>query len=261
MRYISIKNVLGTIVNRLGTGNIQPSYYPAIYQYVVDAFRLLEVTTALAKKSIAIEICDNIGVLPCDYHEMIAVAHCGARVALGSDISDFVKQKGLRSFRDSAPAYNGEGGLPVFGPTGDSTGNIFGQPTNYVKLGDDSHIRSYYYRTEDNTIQTNMKDGTFELTYWAVPVDEDNYPLIPDKQSMMEALYWFAVMSLIGSGYKHSVFSYQDAEARWMQYEAKALGDLREWTPETAERATSLNHLVLPDYHKGFFINAERKYE
>lgn len=44
------------------------------------------------------------------------------------------------------------------------------------------------YKLQGQVIYTSIKEGTIELSYEAIPVDCDGYPLIPDNSSFREAL-------------------------------------------------------------------------
>ena len=47
----------------------------------------------------------------------------------------------------------------------------------------------YTYLITPNYIKTNAETGYIMLAYQAVPTDAEGYPLIPDNQSFIEAIY------------------------------------------------------------------------
>lgn len=44
------------------------------------------------------------------------------------------------------------------------------------------------YKVQGGVIFTSMKNGTIEVAYRAIPVDEEGYPMIPDNSSFIRAL-------------------------------------------------------------------------
>ena len=66
------------------------------------------------------------------------------------------------------------------------------------------------------------------LAYQAVPTDGDGYPMIPDNQSYIEAVYWYIVMKLLYpkwvSGQTRDAV-YFDARRSWNFYCKQAYGN------------------------------------
>lgn len=52
------------------------------------------------------------------------------------------------------------------------------------------------YFIKPGWIVTNRKNGYIKLAYKKIATDERGYPLIPDKSSYQEAVYWYVVMKL-----------------------------------------------------------------
>jgi len=52
------------------------------------------------------------------------------------------------------------------------------------------------YFIKPGWIVTNRKNGYIKLAYKKIATDERGYPLIPDKTSYQEAVYWYVVMKL-----------------------------------------------------------------
>ena len=66
------------------------------------------------------------------------------------------------------------------------------------------------------------------IAYSAVPTDSDGYPLIPDDQSFMEALYWYITMKLLYPEWKQGSIRdaiYYDARRSWNYYCKQAYGN------------------------------------
>jgi len=46
----------------------------------------------------------------------------------------------------------------------------------------------FCYKLQGNCIFTSIKEGTIEIAYRAIAVDEEGYPLIPDNAAFIRAL-------------------------------------------------------------------------
>jgi hypothetical protein len=61
---------------------------------------------------------------------------------------------------------------------------------------DDTASLDYVYYVTGNYLKFNVKEGWVKLAYKAVPIDDEGYPLVPDDESFMEAIYWYIVLKL-----------------------------------------------------------------
>lgn len=57
--------------------------------------------------------------------------------------------------------------------------NSFGPIADYIELT---------YNIQNNVLYTSLKEGTVEMAYKSIAVDEDGYPLIPDNAAFIRAL-------------------------------------------------------------------------
>jgi len=84
------------------------------------------------------------------------------------------------------------------------------------------------YIIKPGYIKTNIRYGYIMLAYQAVPTDGDGYPMIPDNQSYIEAVYWYIVMKLLYpkwvSGQTRDAV-YFDARRSWNFYCKQAYGN------------------------------------
>ena len=66
------------------------------------------------------------------------------------------------------------------------------------------------FKTQGRVIFTSFKDGTLEISYKAIPVDNEGYPLLPDEPNFLRALelyikkQWFTILV--------AIFCVKDAE-------------------------------------------------
>lgn len=84
------------------------------------------------------------------------------------------------------------------------------------------------YKFNNNTLTFGIKEGKSTLTYIAFPVDEENFPLVPDNQSYLDALFWKIVyqLSLRGYNFKQPYLRNPDYTRRkWNYYCLQSRGD------------------------------------
>jgi hypothetical protein len=86
----------------------------------------------------------------------------------------------------------------------------------------------YVYTINDNYIKLNIETGYLMLAYQAIPTDADGYPLIPDDQSFIDALYWYVTMKILypkwATGQVRDAV-YYDARRSWNYYCKQAYGN------------------------------------
>ena len=104
-----------------------------------------------------------------------------------------------------------------------------GSPTLRTPSGEvlDS-TEDYKYLIKGSYIKTNIVSGYIMMAYQAIPLDEDDYPLIPDDASFIEALYWYVVMKLLYPQWKQGTIRdaiYYDARRSWNYYCKQAYGN------------------------------------
>lgn len=77
------------------------------------------------------------------------------------------------------------------------------------------------YSIKPSYINTSVSTGYLKLSYDAIPVDEDGYPLVPDLMSYTEAIYWYVAMKLAYPEYRSGKMRsdiYYDAKRSWNFY-------------------------------------------
>ena len=86
----------------------------------------------------------------------------------------------------------------------------------------------YTYLISPNYIKTNVETGYIMLSYQAIPTDTEGYPLIPDDQSYLEAIYWYITMKLLYPKWQKGTVRdgiYYDAKRSWNFYCKQAYGN------------------------------------
>jgi hypothetical protein len=90
------------------------------------------------------------------------------------------------------------------------------------------HTTDLTYMIKPGYIKTNIETGFLMLAYQAIPTDKEGYPMIPDNQSYIDAIYWYIVMKLLypkwANGQVRDVV-YYDAKRSWNYYCKQAYGN------------------------------------
>ena len=76
------------------------------------------------------------------------------------------------------------------------------------------------YSLNPNYIVTSFEEGEIFISYLALPLDEDGYPLVPDNQYFREALFWYCFKKMLMKGYQPKMqgMNYEFAEHQWKFY-------------------------------------------
>jgi hypothetical protein len=108
-------------------------------------------------------------------------------------------------------------------------------------------------------LKMNVKSGYLMMSYIAIPMDEDQYPLIPDMSSFKEAIYWYINMKLKYPEWATGRLSdrvYYHAETKWRFYRGQAYAEAL--MPSTSEQMESIKNTwirLIPELneHSRFF--------
>lgn len=147
--YISIMQVIDDCLNH---PLLQDLSLERAVNYAQSFIQLVGMPSIFNEKAEKIEIKNYRGTLPCDYYEMIQVRTVGNK-------GNGKLSETLRYSTDS------------FHMSEDKC-------TDY----------DLTYKLQGNCIFTSIKEGTIEIAYRAMAVDEEGFPLIPDNSSFIKAL-------------------------------------------------------------------------
>ena len=124
----------------------------------------------------------------------------------------------------------------------------------------------YTYVITSNYIKTNVASGYIQMAYQAIPVDNNGYPMIPDTEEFMEALYWYINMKMMYPEWKMGRVRdqvYYDARRSWNYYRKNAYGSAMMPNQDQLESIkNSWNRLVpeLNEWRSGFSTLGQEQY-
>lgn len=122
--------------------------------YTIDFMRLVGSPTIFTEKTEVLDVDHYRALLPCDYYQMIQVR---------------LNKHSRPAFRYSTDTFH----------------------LSECKEKRDPRTLDLTYKIQGNIIYTSIEKGQIEISYEAILVDEDGFPLIPDNSSFTRALEWY----------------------------------------------------------------------
>lgn len=190
--------------------------------HTVHFIRIVGMPKAFEEKTATLEVKDYRALLPCDFNSMIQV----------------------RTTKECNHNHD-----------------TFRATTDSFHMSEDKH-GSYdlTYKLQGNIIYTSIKEGTIEISYEAIAVDSEGYPMIPDNSSFIRALelyikkQCFTVLYDLGK-INQQVYSNVCQEYAWAVGQAQS--DLVRPTPDEMEAITNMWNTLVPrmSEHRSGFIN------
>lgn len=205
MNTISIKTVMDKITRHPLLKDIP---FDTVLDYSIDFIRIVGIPLFFQEKVEKIEIKEWRGLLPCDFYEIIQV-----RMLNKGQFPDGVNP----AFRYSTDSFHYSDRKP-----------LATDPT---------------YKIQGNCIFTSIKEGTIEIAYRAIQLDDDGYPVIPDDSIFTRALeayiklQWFTIQFDMG---KINQAIMQKAEQDYSWYVGQCQNSLRVPTIDQMESLSNV---------------------
>lgn len=229
MQYTTINDIMSRITRHPMMKEIA---LETVVEYTVDFMRIVGIPPTFLDKTAIVNIHNYRGELPCDFYEMIQVRMAG---------------------RPCSPPELGA----VFRYTTDS----FHMSPNKLRVSD------LTYKLQGNCIFTSpLKDGPIEISYRAMPVDEEGSPLIPDNASYIRALQAFIKKEYFTEQFDQGKIPpqiMQKADQDYAFYVGQAQTDLIRPSIDQMESISNMwNTLVerSQDHRKGFLHEGTREH-
>lgn len=152
VKYIKLQEVLSRILRhpKLKKVNMEQAV-----QYTIDFIHIFGLPEMFEDKEIIVPIKCHRGELPCD---LISI----------NQVMDMCSHTCMRSMTDTFFPDNYQRGKKTAGYTG--------------------YADELTFRVQNHIIFTSFEDGEVKVSYKAIPVDEYNFPLIPDNPTYLKTL-------------------------------------------------------------------------
>lgn len=237
-KWTTLKPVIGKFLRDTRTAD--GSYFDDLTDWVAEAIALMKTRFQLELKQTTVRIDFHHAALPCSLESLACVTYQGQRLLESGSLKP-LNHAGYRS----GPVFQTVVSRKELDEVDTPGGTVSLQALQALPASGE-----LFYKLNYNKIETNISDGELELFYWAVPTDEDGFPMIPDNQLYKEAIYFYCRMKMIGTGYPDPVFKYGDCESRWTDYAGKAIAEITYPTPDALQRNIQTNIRLIPtDYH------------
>lgn len=268
-KYISSKQLIGEIY-RDKHYKYELPWQDAI-EWCVDSIELIGAPMSLTNKIKKIKISEYRGMLPCDLENIVQVAgsfNGCTPFPMRSNTNTFhpVNTEGDQLLEQLITEFSITS--PVEEPIGE---DISGNPVYTFQNGnmslpetisDTSGRLGYYdptYHLSDNFIFPNFKNGFVFITYEALPVDDEGFPLIPDNRRFKEAIKAYIVYKIDYILYRtkeldKNIFEYSEKE--WLWYVSSAGNAARMPNYDGMQSLMNAMKLIPQKYsHNSFFRN------
>lgn len=258
---VSGKVILARVIRALGY-KLPSVYHDDILEWIAEGLGMIQVTNALILKETSDMDCPGeilvrnfCAKLPCGFIAIERVKNeYGNRLREASATAQRTTNPALDRIRASVFNVNPylhqtEDGVPTESP-GTSI-PVYGED---IEQSEDLSSKNYY-QIKGNYIQTGFEEGYIQIEYWALPTCDEGYPLIPDNEPFKQAIEWYVIMRLIGSGYEHKVFNYQMASAEFEKWAGRGMNEVSYPTPDTMARINNVTvRLIPPDHFRDDFF-------
>lgn len=128
----------------------------------------------------------------------------------------------------------------------------FGRLNKFNKTSLPNSSLGLQYSIKPGYIMTNVHSGFLKLSYNAVPLDEDGYPLVPDLASFSEAVYWYIAMksmypTYLRGGLDHE--RYYSIRRSWNFYRQQAYAELMMPNTDGLESIKNNWNKLVPEFN------------
>lgn len=173
--------------------------------YAVHFIQIIGAPNEFEEKTALVDIKDWRGCMPCDYYDIIQVRTYG-------------EGDNSKVFRYSTDSF-------------------------HYSPNKDSDTKELTYKLQNNIIYTSLKEGTIEVAYHTIKVDNEGYPMIPENSSFIQALELYIkkkVFTILFDQGKINNAVLQNTQQEYAWYVAQAQRDLNMPTIDQMESISNM---------------------
>lgn len=193
--YISLKALTDKLLRHPMMNGIS---FEAIIDYTVDFMRIVQCGGFFEDKCILIPINQYKGLLPDDFYEVNQIRLNTKATKIPKYVQDtYTDDEGNEILLNTYTQV----GYENFEYTNNAT---FRYATDTFHMSDSKSKVGLTYKIQGGYIFTSIKEGEVELSYKAIIIDEDGFPMIPDNSKFTRALeayikkQWFTILFDMG---------------------------------------------------------------
>lgn len=211
-QYISLRQIADNISDN---PLLQDIPFERIVNYAVTLMRIVGCPNIFIDKICTVEVDNYRAQLPCDFLSIIQI-----------------KGKNGLCYRYTTDSFHMELG-------NQNTNPIYGNDVDQLT-----------YKLQGNYIYTSTKEDILTISYKAIPLDNEGFPLIPDNSSFTEALEYYIKMkcySILFDQGKISPAVYQDAKQNYAWYVGQAQSSFIKPSLDQMENITAMMNRLVPN--------------
>lgn len=204
-------------------------------EWIYDAMELIRVPMQYVGRKARLKVENFRTTLPCDYKQEVQIAGtfggCNPfpmRSATNTFHPTILDCEWDNAWKDLAAESNTDTDSQLV-PIGEDIagnpvyeifyqGDNFAMPSNHVVKTGGWGIDDATYKINENYIFTNFSDGYIYISYYAFPVDEKGYPLIPEDQKYKEAVKAYIRLKIDYKLWRKGKLTreiYNDSQQQW----------------------------------------------
>ena len=193
--YTSIKVVADRLLRHPMMAGIS---FEAIIDYTVDFMRIVQCCNFFEEKCSIITINNYKGLLPNDFYEV-------NQIRLKSTTRKYpIYEEITREDEDGNVVPTMQYKQIGYASKEVSTSKVFKYATDSFHMSENADCVDLTYKIQGGYIFTSIKEGEIEISYRAIIVDNEGYPMIPDNSKFLRALeayikkQWFTILFDMG---------------------------------------------------------------
>lgn len=172
--------------------------FEAIIDYAIDFMRIVQCAGFFEEKCVEIPIEKYKGALPDDFYEVnqIRLANIERPYMIYEEITTTDSDGNVIPTMQYEHTGYGVAEFP--------SGKVFIHATDSFHMSDSKTFTGLTYKIQGGYIFTSIENGTIELSYRAILLDDDGFPMIPDNSKFTRALeayikkQWFTILFDMG---------------------------------------------------------------
>lgn len=173
--------------------------FETIVDYTIDFLRIVQCQGFFEEKCITIDIDDYIGTLPENFYEMNQVRLVAKHIKVPKYKSIEITDISGNTYSSMQYIQDGYEDVAI-----SSTNDKFRYATDSFHTSKFKNNLDLTYKIQGGNIITSIKEGTIEISYQAIVLDDEGYPVIPDNSKFLRALeayikkQWFTILFDMG---------------------------------------------------------------
>ena len=262
--YISLKVIADKTLRHPMMAGVS---FEAIIDYAIDFMRIVQCAGFFEEKCTYIDIKNNRGLIPNDFYEVNQIRLVEAINKVPKYVENTITTEDGTVVPTGTYDYaKDECGNIIYEDSKiTSTNNIFRYATDTFHMSEDKSCIDLTYKLQGGYIYTSLKEGTIEMSYQAILIDEEGFPMIPDNSKFTRALeayikkQWFTILFDMGK-LQGAILQNTQQEYAWAVGACES--EFQKMTLDKAEAFYNSWSTLIPrttQHQKGFAYNGSRQ--